>query len=70
MNLIKKNTKDICKCSWRVVMKYYFKSLDDVLEYLKSNKDGLSKDEVLRRIKINGYNKLEEGKKDSLIKTN
>ena len=49
-------------------MKYYFKSLDDVLEDLKSNKNGLSQDEVLRRIEKYGYNKLDEGKKDSLLK--
>ena len=49
-------------------MKYYCSEVEDVLVETKSSHDGLSSAEAEKRLAENGKNKLDEGKKDSLIK--
>lgn len=49
-------------------MKYYCSEVDDVLVEVKSSRDGLSSAEVSKRLEANGKNKLDEGKKDPLLK--
>ncbi len=49
-------------------MKEYLQSQDDVISSLKSSREGLSSDESKRRLSEYGPNKLEEKKKDSVIK--
>lgn len=47
---------------------YYLKEKEEVCEKLNSNPNGISESEALLRLERNGKNKLEEGKKDSLLK--
>jgi Ca2+-transporting ATPase len=51
-------------------MKYdwYTKSIEEVFEELKTSRDGLSKEEVSKRLKEYGYNQIKEGERDSYLK--
>ena len=49
-------------------MKEYLSSSADVLSELKSSEAGLSSAEAAKRLEENGANKLQEGKKESLVK--
>lgn len=49
-------------------MKYYCSEIDDVLVETKSSREGLTSEEAQKRLEENGKNKLDEGKKDSLLK--
>ena len=49
-------------------MKEYLKSAQTVLSELKSSENGLSSAEAESRLKQHGANRLEEGKKESLLK--
>lgn len=49
-------------------MDYYSQSKEKVLEYLLSDKDGLSSSEAQERLKKNGTNKLDDDKKESLMR--
>jgi len=49
-------------------MKFYNLNTNDICEKLKTSSDGLSSNEALKRLNDNGKNKLDEGKKDSLLK--
>lgn len=49
-------------------MKEYLSSVDEVLKEQSVGEDGLSSQEAARRLEQFGPNKLEEGKKDSLLK--
>ncbi|NCB73827.1 MAG: cation-translocating P-type ATPase [Clostridia bacterium] len=49
-------------------MKYYCSEIDDVLIETKSSREGLSSEEAQKRLEENGKNKLDEGKKESLVK--
>lgn len=49
-------------------MKYYCSEIDDVLVETKSSRTGLSSEDAEKRLEENGKNKLNEGKKDSLLK--
>lgn len=48
-------------------MQYYLKDVDNVLQDMDSNNQGLSEEEVKKRLEENGKNKLDEGKKTSLL---
>ena len=48
-------------------MREYLFTYEQVLEALKTNKNGLSEEEAKDRLIKNGKNKLEEGKKISLF---
>ena len=49
-------------------MKFYLEKVEDVFKEVGSAKEGLSNAEAAQRLEKNGKNKLEEGKKDSLLK--
>lgn len=49
-------------------MNYCLSQVDDVLQELKTSKDGLTSEEAGKRLEQNGKNKLAEAKKDSLLK--
>lgn len=49
-------------------MNYCLSQVDDVLQELKTSKDGLTSQEAAKRLEQNGKNKLAEAKKDSLLK--
>ncbi len=49
-------------------MRYYDATPDAVLETVASTQTGLSADEAAKRLEKNGKNKLEEAKKDGIIK--
>ena len=49
-------------------MKYYLESVDVVLKDLNTTGNGLSSAEAEKRLSENGKNKLEEAKKEPLIK--
>ncbi len=49
-------------------MKEYLSSTEDVLKEVSSNSNGLSNTEAEKRLEKNGKNKLEEPKKDGVIK--
>ena len=49
-------------------MKYYLEDVKDVLKELDSNEDGLTCNEVNDRLLKYGKNKIEEGKKDGILK--
>ena len=49
-------------------MKFYLEQVEDVFREVGSAKDGLSATEAAQRLEKNGKNKLDEGKKDSLLK--
>ncbi|MDD7293660.1 MAG: calcium-translocating P-type ATPase, PMCA-type [Clostridiaceae bacterium] len=49
-------------------MNYCLSQVDDVLQELKTSKDGLTSQEAGKRLEQNGKNKLAEAKKDSLLK--
>ena len=49
-------------------MKEYLKSTEDVLKEINSNENGLSSTEADSRLQKNGKNKLDEPKKDGIIK--
>ena len=49
-------------------MKHYCSEIENVLEEVKSSRNGLTSQEAEKRLEENGKNKLAEGKKDSLIK--
>lgn len=48
-------------------MKYYLKNADEVLKEINSYRQGLTSDEAIKRQKMNGKNKLNEAKKDSML---
>ncbi len=48
-------------------MKHYLSSVEETLGGLKTTKNGLSSVEAEKRLETNGRNKLEEGKRDSLL---
>ena len=48
-------------------MKFYCKSIEEVLDSTKSSPNGLTTAEAEKRLAENGKNKLKEGKKDSLV---
>jgi ATPase, P-type (transporting), HAD superfamily, subfamily IC len=47
---------------------YYKKTIEELYKNLDTNKEGLTKEEVEKRLIENGYNKIEETKKDSKLK--
>ncbi|MBR2591057.1 MAG: cation-translocating P-type ATPase [Clostridia bacterium] len=49
-------------------MKFYLESAETVFNEVGSSENGLSEQEALARLEKNGKNKLDEGKKDSLLK--
>ena len=49
-------------------MKFYLESAETVFKEVASSENGLSEQEALARLEKNGKNKLDEGKKDSLLK--
>ena len=49
-------------------MKEYLSSTEDVLKEVSSNSNGLSSKEANQRLEKNGKNKLEEPKKDGMVK--
>ena len=49
-------------------MKFYEASNDEVLKHLGTTEDGLTTAEAESRLEKNGKNKLEEGKKESLVR--
>ncbi|NCU32062.1 MAG: ATPase, partial [Candidatus Moranbacteria bacterium] len=49
-------------------MKYYCSEINDVLIETKSSREGLPSEEAEKRLEENGKNKLDESKKDSLLK--
>ena len=49
-------------------MKEYLESAEQVLKEVSSNSNGLSEKEANKRLEENGKNKLEEPKKDGIIK--
>lgn len=49
-------------------MKYYLESAEQVFRDIKSSPDGLSAGEASKRLEENGLNKLDEGKKVSIVK--
>lgn len=49
-------------------MKYYNMGIDEVIEKLQSNSDGLSKNDVDYRLKKYGNNVIKEAKKESMFK--
>ena len=49
-------------------MKYYLENVKDVLKELDSNENGLTSVEANKRLEDNGKNKIEEGKKDGVLK--
>ena len=49
-------------------MKWYTKNLEKVFEICKSNKDGLSEEEALKRLKENGKNELPKQKRETVGK--
>lgn len=49
-------------------MKFYFEAGSKVLSQLKTSEKGLTENEAEKRLLENGKNKLDEGKKTSLIK--
>lgn len=49
-------------------MKEYLSSTDDVLKEVSSNSNGISSKEAEKRLEKNGKNKLEEPKKDGILK--
>ena len=48
-------------------MKEYLKSLQEIIDEVKTSENGLSQEEAATRLEKNGKNKLDEGKKESLI---
>lgn len=48
-------------------MKHYLSSVEDTFNEVRSTDDGLSSAEAKKRLEENGKNKLDEGKKESLI---
>lgn len=52
----------------RRIMKYYLHSDEEVLKEVKSTPDGLTSEEVAKRLAANGKNKLKEPEKESLAK--
>ncbi|NMA24631.1 MAG: cation-translocating P-type ATPase [Clostridiales bacterium] len=51
-----------------MALKYYCQTIDDVIASTDSSMSGLSAAEAEKRLAANGKNKLDEGKKDSLVK--
>lgn len=49
-------------------MKFYLEPIEKVLSHIKSTEDGLTAAEAEKRLAENGKNKLDEGKKKSLLK--
>ena len=49
-------------------MKYYLEEFDKVLKEVKSSEEGLKSDEANKRLSENGKNKLDEEKRDGLLK--
>ena len=47
---------------------WYTKNIDDIYRELKSNRNGLTYDEALYRIKTNGKNELPTNKKNCIFK--
>ena len=48
-------------------MKEYLTSVEEVIKNYDSTDNGLSAEEAQKRLEKNGKNKLEEGKKESLL---
>ena len=48
-------------------MKEYLNSFEEVIKENNTSKNGLSSEEAKARLEKNGKNKLEEGKKESLL---
>lgn len=48
-------------------MKHYLSSVEETFKEVRSSQEGLSSAEAKKRLEENGKNKLEEGKKESLI---
>lgn len=48
-------------------MKEYLKSSQEIIDEVKTSENGLSQEEAATRLEKNGKNKLDEGKKESLI---
>lgn len=48
-------------------MKYYLEQIDTVIKTLGTSSDGLKEDEAARRLEKDGRNRLEEGKRVSLL---
>ena len=49
-------------------MKEYLSSTEDVLKKVSSDSNGLSSEEAEKRLQSDGKNKLEEPKKDGIVK--
>ena len=49
-------------------MQYYLKNINEVLEEVKSNSNGLTSSEAEARLKGNGKNKLDEPPKEGVVK--
>ena len=49
-------------------MKEYLKSIDQVLNDVHATPEGLTEEEAKRRLEENGKNKLEEAKRDGIVK--
>ena len=49
-------------------MKYYLEEIDKVFDEVKSSEKGLTSKEAAKRLETNGKNKLDEGKKKTLIR--
>ena len=49
-------------------MKYYLEEIDKVFDEVKSSEKGLTSKEAVKRLETNGKNKLDEGKKKTLIR--
>ena len=49
-------------------MKEYLSSTEEVLKEVASTSNGISSEEANKRLEENGKNKLEEAKKDGIIK--
>lgn len=49
-------------------MKHYLSTIEDVFKEVVSSENGLGADEAAKRLEANGKNRLEEGKKKSIIR--
>ena len=48
-------------------MEFYKQKIDEVIENLKTSKDGLTDEEAKKRLQKDGYNKLKETKKRGIF---
>ena len=49
-------------------MKYYLQEIAEVFKNISSGENGLSSAEAEKRLEANGKNKLDEGKKKTILK--